>query len=67
MAKGFLPSMKGTKGKMNKGSSPSGVVAGGFGSAKRQGAMPGPANPGQPIAMKKALSRSKAKPFSKGI
>ncbi len=55
------------KGKMGKGSSPTKVVAGGFGKVMKQGPMPGPTNPGQPIAMKKALSKSKAKPFSKGI
>ena len=53
------------KGKMNKGSSPTKVVAGGFASAKRQGPMPGPTNPGQPIAMKKALARKPKS--SKGI
>jgi hypothetical protein len=55
------------KGKMNKGSSPTRVPAGGIGKVMQQQPMPGPTNPGQPIAMKKALSKSKAKPFSKGI
>lgn len=54
-------------GKMNKGKSPSRVPAGGFATAFQQKPMPGPSNPGQPIAMKKALSKGKAKPFSKGI
>ena len=52
-------------GKMNKGKSPTKVPAGGFGAARRQQPMPGPTNPGQPVAMKKALDR---KPKSgKGI
>ena len=53
------------KGKMNKGTSPTKAVAGGFGTARRQQPMPGPTNPGQPIAMKKALARKPKS--SKGI
>ena len=53
------------KGKMNKGTSPTKTVAGGFGFARRQTPIAGPTNPGQPIAMKKALARKSKS--SKGI
>lgn len=41
----------------SKGSSPTGVVAGGPGRSFAQQAMPGPTSPGQPAAMKKALAK----------
>lgn len=42
------------------------VVAGRKGAVVRQAAMPGPTNPGQPVAMRKALSKSKPNPFKGG-
>jgi hypothetical protein len=41
----------------SKGSSPTHVVAGGPGHSFAQQPIPGPTSPGQPIAMKKALSK----------
>jgi len=48
-----------------KGSSPTRVVAGGPGKSFAQTAMPGPTNPGQPIAMKRALAKKPVR--SKGL
>lgn len=48
-----------------KGSAPTKVVAGAAGKSVAQGPMPGPANPGQPIAMKRALARKPT--TSKGL
>lgn len=48
-----------------KGASPTRVVAGQAGKSFVQSPMPGPTNPGQPVAMKRALTR-KSVP-SKGL
>ena len=45
----------------SKGSSPSRVVAGGPGGSFRQQSFPGPASPGPPSSMKKALSKKSSR------
>ena len=51
----------------SKGSSPSHGVAGGPGHSFAQQPIAGPASPGQPIAMKKALAKKSPKGMATGF
>jgi hypothetical protein len=51
----------------SKGSSPTNVVAGGPGASFAQRPIAGPASPGQPSAMKKALAKKSPKGMATGF